>query len=255
MATSGTGTLTVTGSDGTYQYCTTTYQCVPSDSQCWTRIPNTTCNTYPNTGTLTVTINGFTSSASYASGTTDAAIATALTTGFNASGSPVTAVRSGSSFTLTAKTTGTASNYPITISNGGGYSISAPASLTGGVNANPVYDAGTATAIITSNAVSPPVSYAATVNWGNGDTPATVASKLASAINSSAGSIVTATPSGNSVNLASKDTGPMANYAVTASVADTQTAQYPAYFPIPSFTVNAANMTGGSRGRHQSECA
>ncbi len=46
--------------------------------------------------------------------------------------------------------------------------------------------------------------------------------------------------------MASTDTGAMTNYAVTASVADTQTAQYPAYFPSPSFTLNAANMTGGA---------
>jgi len=38
----------------------------------------------------------------------------------------------------------------------------------------------------------------------------------------------------------------MANYTVTASVTDTQTAQYPSYFPSPSFSVTASNMTGGA---------
>jgi YD repeat-containing protein len=38
----------------------------------------------------------------------------------------------------------------------------------------------------------------------------------------------------------------MTDYAVTASVADSQKAQYPSYFPSPSFSVNAANMTGGA---------
>ncbi|MGO9317041.1 MAG: RHS repeat-associated core domain-containing protein [Terracidiphilus sp.] len=246
-ATSGSGVLTVGGSDGTYQVCSTTYQCVPSDSQCWTRIPNTTCNTYPDTGSLSVTIGNFTSAASYNSGSTGASIATLLTAGFNNSNSPVTAVQNGSSITVTAKATGTASNYPITISNGDFWVYDPNSTLTGGSGGTPVYDAGTATATITSNAITPPISYTATVNWGQGDTSSTVAARLASAINSSAGSIVTATPSGSSINLASTDTGPMTNYAVTVSVADTQTAQYPSYFPSPSFAINAVNMTGGAQ--------
>ena len=157
-----------------------------------------------------------------------------------------TATASGNSVTITSVATVLISNYPITISSGDFSASDTYTTLTGGANANPVYDAGTATATITSNAVSPPISYTATITWGRGDTSSTVAARLASAINSATGSIVTATASGSSINLVSKATGPMADYAVSASVADTQTAQYPSYFPSPSFSVSAVNMTGGA---------
>jgi len=72
-----------------------------------------------------------------------------------------------------------------------------------------------------------------------------LATKLASAINSAAGSIVTASANGTSVQLVSTGTGLGVNYAVSVSIADTQTASYPTLFPSPSFTASAANMSGG----------
>jgi RHS repeat-associated protein len=236
-ATSGTGTLTVTGSEGYQTICTTTC----NQYTCWQ-----TCNAVPDTGTLAVTIHGFTSSVSYSSGSTDASLAAALTAGFNASNSPVTAVQNGSSFTLTAKATGTASNYPITFSNGD-FTVSDPYStLTGGSNAvASVYDAGTVTATISGG--SPAVNITtAPVTWGQGDTPATLATKLASAINTASSSYVTATASGSTINLTSTGTGAGVDYAVSVSIADTQTATYPSLFPSASFTASASSMTGGT---------
>ncbi|MGA2085123.1 MAG: RHS repeat-associated core domain-containing protein [Terracidiphilus sp.] len=236
-ATPGTGVLTVTGSDGSNVVCTT----ITNQYTTYT-----TCNNVPDTGTLSVTVNGFTSTASYGSGTADSTIASQIASGFAASGSPVTATASGSSVTVTAKATGTASNYPITLSSGGGYVISDPSStLSGGTNAVTVYDAGTATATISGG--SPAVNYTtAAVSWGQGDTTATLASKLASAINSAAGSVVSASASGGTVNLLSKATGTGVDYSVSVSIADTQTSSYPTLFPSASFTAKAVNMTGGA---------
>jgi RHS repeat-associated protein len=238
-ATPGSGVLSVSGSDGVQIVCTTTcnqYTCYQ------------TCNSVPATGTLNVTVDGLTATASYGSGTTDAAIAAAIASGFAASGSPVTvAYTSGSSFlTLTAKATGTASNYPITISNGGGYTISDPnATLTGGHNAGTVYDAGTATVTISGGSLASSITTAA-VSWGQGDTTSTVAARLASAINSAAGSIMTATASGGNINLASTATGVGTNYTVSVVITDSMTLNYPTLFPNASFTAVSPAMTGGA---------
>ena len=235
-ATSGSASLSVTGSDGSHLVCQ--QQCIYYPTYyCWN-----SCNSVPDTGTLSVTINGFTSSASYGSGSTDSSVAGSLVSGFNASGSPVACTQSGSSLAVTAKTTGTASNYPISISNGD-FSISDPYStLMGGTNAGPVYDAGSATATITNNSVSPAVSYSTTVSWGQGDTPTTLAARLASGINSAASNLVTATSSGGTISLVSKATGSGTNYAVSVSIADTQTAQYPSLFPSSSFSATGTNL-------------
>jgi len=236
-ATSGTGTLTISGADGTYQICTY----VPS-------LKIYRCNSVPDTGTLSVTIDGFTATASYGSGTTDANVAQSLAASLNVSGSPVTAIQNGASVTLTAIASGTATNYPITISNGGGYTITDPNSaLTGGLNALSAYDAGTAAVTVTNNSVTHPVSYTtANVAWGQGDTASSVATHLASAINTAAGSIVTATANGGIISVVAKAAGAGTNYAVSASIVDTQTASYPAFFPSPSFTVNSFDLTGGA---------
>ena len=206
-----------------------------------------TCNSVPDTGTLSVAINGFTSSASYGSSSTDAALASTLATGFNASGSPVTATNtSGSStFAVTAKTTGSSSNYPISISNGD-FTISDPYNtLTGGHNAGTVYDAGTITATIITG--GSPSSYTTSpVSWGQGDTPSTIATHLASAINTAASTVVTATTNGATINLVSATTGANTNYTVSVIVNDTQNANYPTLFPGASFSASSTNMSGGA---------
>ena len=226
--TSGSGTLTVTGADGVNQVCTTVY--VP-EGPYHVLTPITVCNYVPDTGTLSVTINGFTASVSYGAGSSDSALASQLAAGFNMSGSPVTALASGSAFTVTAIAKGTASNYPISFSNGD-YSVSDPNStLTGGQTGASVYDAGTATATISGNGGS----WTATANWGQGSTASSLASSLASAINGVGGSPVTASASGSTVNL----TGTGAT--VSVSIADTQSAT----FPTPSFSASVSGMSGG----------
>jgi RHS repeat-associated protein len=413
--TPGTGSLSITGSDGSQTVCTTTQVWQP-DGDYW--YPVTTCNSVPDTGTISVTMNGFKASASYGSGTTDASLAASLATALNGSGSPVSATYTsgsttnllpnsaqiggsnwspycggstgmvldtssvpapdgsqtatqftmpssyicgsslpygaltsiagglttgatytvsawlrgavggevvslglndctGTNFTLTtgwkrysttfsaissgvsgcatgargfqsigptpnstyyiwgaqtekattqgpyvattsgastttnnneifvsANTTGTSTNYPITISNGD-FSISDPrAALSGGTNGVTVYDAGTATATISS--ASSGTSYTtAPISWGQSDTGSTVASKLASAINTAAGVEVTATPSGSSVSLISKTQSAAADYSVTVNVTDSMAASYPTAFSTPSFQLSATQLSGG----------
>jgi len=85
---------------------------------------------------------------------------------------------------------------------------------------------------------------------GRGDTAATVASKLASAINATAGSVVTAaTPNvanAGLVNLLSTATGASTDYAVSVSVSDSAAAQYPYFLANPSFSAVAGSMFGGA---------
>jgi RHS repeat-associated protein len=252
-ATPGTGVISVTGADGTQTVCfPVTIKTGPT-----TTTTITVCTTEPDTGSLSVTIDGFTATASYASGTSDITIAENLCAAFNVPGSPVMAPFNDSvdfaapsnSFTVTAIATGAATNYPITISNGGGYTITdSNSTLTGGQDAVMVYDAGTVTATITNNAVSPAASYTtAAVPWGGsaGYTANTLAANLASAINSAAGSLVTAKPNGNLIDLTSNSAGVGTDYSVTVNVVDTMASSYPTLFTSPSFTLNDVSMGGG----------
>jgi RHS repeat-associated protein len=236
----GSTTLTITGADGGHQICSY----IPS-------LRRDICTTVADTGSLSFTANGFTATANYAGGSTDPLIAQALAATLNLSaygGPGFTATASGNTVTITSLTTGAGSNYPFTLSNGADFSISDPYStLTGGADAVRSNDAGTVTATITNNSVSPAVSYTTTaVKWGQGDTPSSVASNLAAAINTAAGSLVTATPSAGTIRLTSAATGPATDYAVSVSVSDSMTASYPGLFPTPSFAASAENMEGGA---------
>ena len=126
------------------------------------------------------------------------------------------------------------------------YPIPIPA-LAGGANAVPgLYDAGTATVTITNTSVSPAVNYTTkSVSWGQGDTVGTVAAHLASAINTAAGSVVTATADGDTVSLAATPAGAGIAYTVATSIADTQTATYPTLFSSPSFSADSIDLTVG----------
>jgi RHS repeat-associated protein len=243
-AISGSGTLTVSGSDGTHEVCTTVNTCEPSPSACNIIVPITTCTGgIPDTGSISVALDGFEVGESYQSGTTDAALAQGFVSGFNNSGSPVTATYNGSnSFTLKAKATGPSSDYPITFSDGD-YSVTDPNStLMGGqVAATNAYDTGTMTAVVTMPGGATYTTVA--VSWGQGSTPTNIATALASALNSVAGSVLTATSSGGTVSLASADAGVS---SVTVSVVDTQAPTYPYIFPSPSFTASGGNMSGSS---------
>jgi RHS repeat-associated protein len=245
-ATSGSAVISVTGADGSHTVCTTTYTYIGND----TYVPVTNCNSVSDTGYLGVTINGFTSSASYDSSSSDSSIAASLAAGFNASGSPVTAFANGNFFTVTAVATGPSSNYPIAFSSSSSdFSLAgAIATLAGGHRGGCMaYDTGTVTALINNASGFTPFSYTASASWGQNDTPATLAAKLAASINSTAGSVVTATPSGSAVNLLSNITGAASNnFVLSVSVSDGMGVLYPYLAAYPSFQLDAENPTGGA---------
>src|SRR5581483_173028 len=79
---------------------------------------NTSCPTY-DSGQIQITVSGFTASTNYshtAGQRTTNQLANSLATKLNGSNSPVTATVAKSKITLTSRTTGTASNYPLSTS-------------------------------------------------------------------------------------------------------------------------------------------
>lgn len=106
--------------------------------------PTLTGGVYPVTtydsGTLTVTVNGFQASASYNQNVnnTAAAMAQALANALNASGSPVKASLSGTTITLTAKTIGASTNYTVTGSSTASFAASST-TLSGGTDPAGIY--------------------------------------------------------------------------------------------------------------------
>lgn len=107
--TSGTGTVIISGSEQSK------YVCNPScDPTC--RLKSCATLVY-DSGNIATTVNGFTKSVSFGKGSTSNSIALAITNAFNGdTTSPVTASVSGAIVTLTAKTSGSASNYSLSAS-------------------------------------------------------------------------------------------------------------------------------------------
>ena len=228
----GTGTVTAYGSEQQ----TTYYPC--GTSSCPT--------TLWDQGTVTVTVNGYTAYGSYGQGSTSSTVAQTLltTSALNSSQSPVTATLNGSVITLTAKTSGTSTNYTVSASastnypqyfSGASFTLSPSGStLTGGQNAGTMYDSGSVSLIVDNSPY--------TVSYGQGSTPSSIASALASALNS--GSSVLASTSGGTITLSADDVGSASNYPLSSSVAwNTED------FTQASFTVSApSTLTGGSSG-------
>jgi RHS repeat-associated protein len=107
------------------------------------------------------------------------------------------------------------------------------------------YDTGSLSATISSSAFN----YVATASWGKGDTSTSVASKLTSAINSAAGTVVTATldPTySNYIDLLSKGVGSSTDYTIAVAVTDTAGNTYPYFLSNPSFVVAGDNLVGGT---------
>jgi len=219
-ATYASGSISITGTEGTTRVCTTPNPHLPP-----------VCNTEPDTGTLTVTINGFTASASYGSGSTDDTVAQALATSLSQSGSPVSASTGGTNVvTLTSLVSGPTGDYSFTITNGAVF-FGAGTALTGGEAASTTYDSGSVSVTIGSSA---PV----VVSWGSTSSADSVADSLQSALS---GSTVTASVSNNVVTLTSKTTGTAGNVSISCSAAHSGST------PI-SFTPTCSGMNGGTAG-------
>ncbi len=194
-----------------------------------------------DTGSAWVTVNGIPYQTSYGQSDTAATVAQRLQAALGPS--VVNASLSGSTITLTAKTSGGNTNYslaagsstsqPATFSHPSfTISVSGPA-LTGGHDAGLTYDTGSVW--VSVNGATYPATY------GQSDTLATMVTKLQSAL---ASSPVTASPSGSTILLTAKQNGANTNYALSSGSSTSQ----PSLFLHPSFTVTASGsaLTGGS---------
>jgi len=228
-ATPGNTTITIGGGERSAQDC-----------------PLGHCHTVWDAGTVTLTVAGYAKSFTYGHFDTAATVAWNLSCLFHQdTNSPVDAScppSAGSSTTvsLTARTTGFASNYSFTTSSGtndtaglfSGPSFSASpisGALTGGNNAG-ISDTGNITATVNGT------NY--TVSFGPGDTGNTIATRLATAMSSSAA--LTAVASGNQVNLTSKTVGSSGNATLIASYTWNNSV-----FTLASFTTGVSGIFGG----------
>ncbi len=228
---SGSGTFTITGGERS----TVKVICVRT----------CTSTTVYDTGTVSVTVNGFTASVNYGSTSTTSSLASALAGTLNGNGG-VSASASGSTVTLTALTVGTSTNYSWTStsasSNSNFSGTSFPVSPTSGALSggqdpvfSTVYDSGTCSVTLNGTVYS--------TTFGAGDNPGSIASRLASGITS--GSLASAAATGGTISLTAKAGGTASNYSLSSSCSYNSSA-----FSSPSFTVSTSgsSLTGGTNG-------
>lgn len=235
--TSATGSFSVTGTEGSHEVCTTklVYQ-----GGVW--VPVTTCNTVADTGTLSIIIDGFEATVGYGSSTTDASLASAFASALNGSG-VVTASASNNVVTMTSVATGPNSNYSYTITNGADFSASTTSSaLSGGASGAAIYDAGTISVTVNGNT--------STVSWGNGSTSQSIASAIASAMQTQDSGFLTVSASGATIALTSTQAGAIANWAISSSATYDS-----AHFSSSSFSVSASGMSGGANATYGQKVA
>ena len=223
----GTAVITVAGAEGAVFGCTTF------------------CRTSWDSGIVSITVASYPPvqvSFSQTTNTKANVLAWALSCAVHQSSLPVDApcpaqAGSGTTVQLTARTKGAATNYSISASatsrlNLPSYTISAPATMTGGLDTTSNADAGTVT--ITVNGAG----YSTTYNGA--DSGSTIATRLASTI--TAGSWANATATGNTVTVTAKAAGPATNYTLSAGYSYNSV-----NYVNPSFTTSASGgtLTGG----------
>jgi RHS repeat-associated protein len=232
--TPSTGTITFSEPGGTDQY-------------------SPACGCY-ETGIFTVLVDVGTSGqvgyvAMDGTASTPTSIAAGLVSSINTnSASLVTATSTGPTVTMTSKTNGAAADYAfealsaITNPNFTTSSfVATPANgvMTGGSGGSgtTVYDSGTATATI--GTLTP-----ATISWTSADTAATIATRLAAAINTADGSKVTASASGSQISLKAVTAGTAGDLNIQTSETFNNT-----YFGSSSVTMTpVTTMSGGVNG-------
>jgi RHS repeat-associated protein len=273
-ATHATGSVTINGSEQSFQNCPPP-PCQPPMICCLARpwwkfneplavdtdTPATQCVTVYDSGTVSITVGGFTVTASYGSGSTGGTIAAALASALNASNSPVTASASGTVVYLTSKATGVAANLALASSSatgdpgdfgGASFSGSNAAALSGGTdNAyTTMYDTGNLTVsfVVPGITPSPSVQVSETVSYGQNDTPTTLAQALANkfSTDSNATPYVTANASNGQLALVTTATGAGTNYAITLQSATTSQyfASASTSFPLSGPSAFAPGATG-----------
>jgi RHS repeat-associated protein len=207
-----------------------------------------TYNTVYDSGTVSLTLNGYGKSVSYGQNSSQQTIAADLAAAFNSDGnSPVTAGSSGSNVTFTAKQAGAGTNYGFTSSSstnsgyfsGTSFTLSPGSGSLGGGQDNQystTYDVGTITVTVNG--------YPKSISFGQGSSSNTLASSLASALTNDASSPVTATVSGSVITLTTRQVGGGVDFPL-----ETSTSYDTAHFSQSSFnwiSVSGSALTGGS---------
>ncbi|HKV28028.1 MAG TPA: hypothetical protein VJN90_07130, partial [Candidatus Acidoferrales bacterium] len=109
------GSVTINGTEQSYSYEKCLHWLAGGDCANWETI------TVYDSGTVSITINGFTESASYGEASTLSSIASALASAFNsAQSSPVTASANGGVVSLISKATGGGTNYSLSATSSTG---------------------------------------------------------------------------------------------------------------------------------------
>jgi RHS repeat-associated protein len=142
-AAAATGTVEITGFEGFQQVCDggggLNTQAVRSQTMAQPQMPIGGCTNVYDTGSIYITVGGYTVSAPYHRFSTSIALANALNALLNAGGSPVAATVSGSTITLTAKTAGLSGDYPLSYSTDGDFDATFSGStMMGGQSAQPI---------------------------------------------------------------------------------------------------------------------
>lgn len=249
--------------------------CVPSDNwSCvgpgWTITPSSghfaggTDNvntTEYDTGAVTVsmTINGtqYSKASNYSQNSTSASIANDLSNQINGDttlNKLIIAGVSGSTLQLTTTATGAGTNYPFSVSDAtnsqyfASGSTSFPDSPSGstftpGQNGT-LYDSGTIQATLTGFTEAP---LTESVTFGQGSTPASIATGLAAAFHNDPSSPVDASAASgsSSISFTAHNEGTDANnYSVTIA----EQSANPSSFPTPSFATVSTQLSGGAAG-------
>jgi RHS repeat-associated protein len=210
----------------------------------------TTCASIYDSGTVSVTINGFTVNAFYGQNSTNVGVASAIRNGFNVANSPVTASLSGLTVSFVTKAVGASTNYSMTCSSSSNDDTDFPspsfsascsgAALTGG---QAIFDSGTVNVTINGFTGSAPYSQP-----GN-NTATLVATALVGTGSTGlnrAGSPVHVTASGASLIITYNNAGAGGNVAAILSSTTSQTA----YFSGGSF--NGSTMLGNGQDPYSS---
>jgi RHS repeat-associated protein len=251
-ATSSSSTVSISGSEQSTQSQTPTG--LPSSvtlriyggeqMACTHFIQGGDCSKYVyDTGSVTITVNGCTTTVGYGANSTAVSIASTLASGFSCS--TVTARASSYNITFTSVSNSSSANYYYSASStspyqnqlgGPSFTVSSSSgNLSGGVATTTTYDSGTVS--LTVNGTTSSASY------GQNDTSTSVASNLAAAVNTNS-AVVTATASGNVIILASRVPGAYTDYSLSAS-SSSGNGFSPASFSV---STSGSTMAGGSGG-------
>jgi RHS repeat-associated protein len=202
-----------------------------------------------DSGTVSLSVNGFAKSVSYNSASSGTSIASALVTAFNNdAASPVSLQSSGALITILAKTAGTSGNtcsLTASVSTNDATNFPVPsfstalsgATLSQGANAvapSTVYDGGTVSISVDGLQKS--------VSFGQGKSSTDLAATLASLFNIDNSSQVTASAAGGRVSFVAKTAGSGANqFGLTVGATTSQGS----YFAAPSFGLTSSGPTLG----------